>query len=156
MDIKFTVQLVHGVRVLDDQHQEHIDRSLLRKPEAQFETEELDLIEFIYQQYAAAIGDNELDSNVGKNQSQVSGPVGAGVFFFHYSSLCVIRKSGHPLFRQTRDRLGTQTSQRAMAAQYDFSRSRPGHSRVMAGRSAWESELPGKRHPRPVISAVFR
>jgi len=27
---------------------------------------------------------------VGQNQSQVGSPKGAGIFFFHYSSLCVL------------------------------------------------------------------
>eukprot|EP00747_Dinoflagellata_sp_TGD_P198721 gnl/TRDRNA2_/TRDRNA2_71792_c0_seq1.p1 gnl/TRDRNA2_/TRDRNA2_71792_c0~~gnl/TRDRNA2_/TRDRNA2_71792_c0_seq1.p1 ORF type:complete len:110 (+),score=1.43 gnl/TRDRNA2_/TRDRNA2_71792_c0_seq1:19-348(+) len=81
--VEFLIQLVHGMGIHDDQYQEHIDRSLLRKPEAEFETEELDSIQLIHEQDAEAVGDDKPDNEIGEDQSQVGGPIVAGVFFSH-------------------------------------------------------------------------
>ena len=83
MDVEFSIELVHGEGVHPDQHQEHIDRALLGEPETQFETEELNIIECIHEQDAAAVGHYEPDDEIGEDELEISGPVGTGVFFSH-------------------------------------------------------------------------
>src|SRR5690606_24657082 len=61
VDVVFTIQLVHGMGVHHDQHQEDVDGTLLRKPETQLETEELDGVELVDKQDGRAVGHGEPD-----------------------------------------------------------------------------------------------
>ena len=77
-DAVLGVEPVHEVRVDEDEHDEHVDRALLREPEAELEARPGDahLVERLDEQDPAPVRDEEPDAEQHGEQAHVGAPVG--------------------------------------------------------------------------------
>src|SRR5690606_714389 len=92
-----------------DQQDEHVDRALLREPEAELETAEPDAIQLIDQQDAEAVRADEPRHQAGRDESQVGLPVGVALFGAHAGSRVVVLVVGRSIY-QSANRPATRSA----------------------------------------------
>ena len=71
----FAVDAIHPARVDEDQHDENVDRALLREPESQGKPPYVNLIQLFDEEDPQTEGDGEPDREQNRQDAEAGGPV---------------------------------------------------------------------------------
>src|SRR5690606_21165268 len=93
VNVELTVDVTHLLRVVEDQCDEDVDRSLVGEPETERVVTQRDTVECRGEQNACAGRDQEPDDQDLGQQAQYRSPVRLAVMFHHVSSLKVLLAS---------------------------------------------------------------
>jgi hypothetical protein len=98
MHIEFAVDLIHTPGIKENQCNKHVDRALLRKPEAQLKTTKTNVIELLDEDHAEAERTDKPDKKAGRDESEIGAPVCQSVFRMHKTPAkipCSGKSAGH-------------------------------------------------------------
>ena len=83
MDVELPIDSIHTPGVEENQCHENVNRALLCKPEAELETANSDLIQFIDKQNAESEGTDKPDEQAKRDQPQIGPPIGQAILKMH-------------------------------------------------------------------------
>jgi hypothetical protein len=81
--IELPVDAIHAPGVEKDQRDKNVDRTLLRKPEAELEATDPDAIQLIDKKNPEPVGTGEPDCKTDGHEAKIGSPVGETIVVLH-------------------------------------------------------------------------